>query len=691
MDKVIGKAETVKSTIKEFLELFRAKFDADVCYLYLVNTEMDEFEKKGYFIEKSKTIKEAYKKRGQELPQYLMDPYFKDDFETNKEEILKAIDILKFIDIAEKGGVKRWNITLDKRPEKYVVFKKLNNEEIIGEGLTAYMARVKYPQQFFNSHEEITKHPSSDFSNFKKDIAPQCKMLIGFPLVDENGRTIGVLKIENYTKNEPKNKNEKGCINTGEYNFNAKDSNFIAVQSYIPLLIQFIKSSEDSFKYNSYDSLFRGIGLLENLKKMNFPVLSDEVKLQDSNNKVKLPDPNNKIKFSGPNNKARHITNQEIYDDTLHLFLVLKRREFIGHEEILKRITHYVMGIGTKLGLNEEILKYFECNLNQFQKQEEYLHSGLDRYRDHFIHQFHVFVSGYIIINELGIKIFAKNIEKSMKWILSQNNKGFEKVEDEYRITDADVLRIWFLTAFYHDFAYILEELDDALANFFDKLLGYRFVVKFDWEKLLTDEKHSKHICDLLKYFSSKKGTNTDMLLQNYLNAIITYHDHGVLSALLLTYISEDIPYRNINECFYAALAISLHNTKAINGLREGECINKAESNGISFESFPIAFLLAFCDTAQSFGRLETKKGEKVDYYPSKFFGIDIVENEKVTYKIAYDRKGKIPDDKIIKDWANRSNKIFRSFEYSFVIEYYETNEEDEKPDVEKLICALSF
>jgi hypothetical protein len=355
------------------------------------------------------------------------------------------------------------------------------------------------------------------------------------------------------------------------------------------------------------------------------------------------------------------------------------------------------------------------------------------------MHQFHVFVTGYIIINELGIDNFKSSIQESMEWILRNNkiqyNKNIVKDEDRYEVSDADVLRIWFLTAFYHDFAYILEKLDNELANFFENLLGYPFKVKFDWENLLTDENEfSHHICDLLKFFSSKYGTNTCILLQNYLNAIISLHDHGVLSALLLIHSSKKVPYKNLNECLCAALAISLHSSEVHKGISE-KGLSKNGSTCIYFKSFPMAFLLAFCDTAQSFGRLEVKDRKKISEHPTEFLDIDIVENEKVSYKLLYNDKDKTPDCKKIHEWAGQKtnhdkdgacfceacckdldkkkalknkypdvtiNEIFKSLKFSFMIEYYkpvnensETKEELTCESIQKkereLICTLSF
>ncbi|AKB53408.1 hypothetical protein A9239_12555 [Methanosarcina sp. A14] len=772
MDKADGNnVSKIKSTIHEFLELFREILGTDTCYLYLINEEMDDYEKSCCLTQRIKIIRSKYiaekvRKNEQEfeqkekdeliLPPYLRryELYFKRhelDNEVNSasndkltvnydsyfdDDILKSIDILKFIDIAKKDDVEGWNINYENRPAKYVLFKELNkNEVILGEGLTAYLVRDKHPRQIYNCHKEIEEHSSVAFSNRNKSIAAQpCQLLLGFPLVDEKNNTIGVLKAENYKKCEPTPEERRfldnldcGCnLDHYHYKYTENDPKFKAVQSYIPLLVKLIKSSKKLFQENSYDSLFNGACLLENLKKMKFPGPKDKVEQLDSTKKP----------ISG---KPVHPTNYQIYQSTLHLFLVLKRNEYVGYEEILRRVIHYVKGIGTKLGLNEEITHYFEYNLDQFKKHEELLLSGLDRYRDHFMHQFHVFVTGYIIINELGIDNFKSSISESMNWILRNNKTQYEKDCEKdkklYEISDADVLRIWFLTAFYHDFAYILQKLDQELENFFLNLLGYPFKVKFDWEKLLTNENSfSQHICDLLKFFSSKYGTNTCLLLQNYLNAMISLHDHGVLSALLLIHASREVPYKNYNESLYAALAISLHNPEVYKGLRE-KGLSKDGSTWISFESFPMAFLLAFCDTAQSFGRLEVKDRKKVSEYPTEFLDIDIVANEKVSYRLLYKDKDKTPDSKMIHQWAGKKmdhdkgevcfcetcckdhdkkmtpknkyeetaiNEVFRSFKFSFAIEYYklinkytEIEEELRCKEIQKkereLICTLSF
>lgn len=313
MDKGIGEVKTVKSTIKQFIGLIRGIFDAEVCYLYLINYDMDEDEKKGYFKERIGEIKKAYSNKGVEFPKELENCSVDD------------VRILKFIDIAEKGEEKRWTYDYRKRPRKYVIFKNYDKEKkILNEGLTAYIARATEIVTL-NSNDQINEHESTAHLNTHLDIHDYCSMLIGFPLRDEKGTVIGVLKVENYGEGK-------------KYNYIEKSPKVQEAVRYLPLLVKLIQESKSYFSKNSYEELFGGINLLEVLKKF---------------------EPSSEI-------------NKKIYEDTLHLFFVLKRKEYIGYEEILERITGYVKDISEHLGLTEEI-KSFNRFLEEFKKHEELL------------------------------------------------------------------------------------------------------------------------------------------------------------------------------------------------------------------------------------------------------------------------------------------------------------------------------
>ena len=611
MDKEIGEVKAVKSTIKHFIGLIRDIFDAEVCYLYLINYDMDEDEKKIYLNKRIGEIKESYSKKGAEFPKELENCRVKD------------VKILKFIDIAEKGEKKRWTYDYRKRPRKYVIFNNYDKEKkILNEGLTAYIARANEILTL-NSNDQINEHECTAHLNTQLDIHSYCSMLIGFPLQDEKGNVIGVLKVENYGKK-------------GTHDYTEENPKVQEARRYLPLFVKLIQGSKIYFSKNSYEELFGGINLLEVLKKL---------------------EPSGEI-------------NRKIYEDTLHLFFVLKRKEYIGYEEILERITGYVTDISKHLELTEEIVS-FNKFLNEFKKHEELLLYGLNDYRDHFMHQFHVFVSGYIIINKLGIDDFRSRIQSNMRQALKRN----------IEILESDVLRIWFWTSFYHDYAYILEKIDTELSDFFEGILGYPFSVKFNWEQLLKEESDfPEYLAHLLKYFISSKETNQGTLLRNYLGAIIERHDHGVLSALLLRKYNSGSTQERIWMCSYAALAISLHTKHVYKNLTEDNI------RRILFESFPIAFLLAFCDTAQSFGRLKNKDAKK-STYPVKFFDI-VVEDKNISYKLLYtsNRPAEIPTSVKIEKWANEIHHVFKSEEYCFDIAYYKGKE-----NAEELKYTLQF
>lgn len=364
--------------------------------------------------------------------------------------------------------------------------------------------------------------------------------------------------------------------------------------------------------------------------------------------------------------------NKEIYDITLDLFFELKRKEYIGYDEILNGISIYMNHISQLLNLNADMIRSYKEILDGVRKHEELLLCGVDDYRDHFVHQFHVFISGYIIINELGIDSFVDKIKKNRKHILDEK-------KDSYELSKSDILRIWFLAASYHDYAYILEKIEKELKSFFTDILGYSFDIEFDWKSLLTTKtEFPKYLNQFIELFDSEKEGKQDtkhrqdILQNNYLDAIITEHDHGVLSALLLTKHTEGLKEKRYYEYMCAALAISLHNAPVFEDF--------TDTNKVLFESFPIAFLLAYCDTAQAFGRLEGKEHVEPSKFPVKFSGIRVEKDQnkpmkkpRITYKLEYlcEQLNKNPTKDKIKDWAKNVNNVFQSEDCHFEIEYY--------------------
>lgn len=651
MTSVMEAPSNIKYTIKKFLELIRGIFDADACYLYLLATEMDSDEKKEILDERIKEMRDAYEYEREKAKNLSNE---KDPFKDEEGLILprdlgepkeKDVEILKFIDVSQKkkeDGTYYWDYEYRNRPREYVIFKKGKNEDdisennvIFNEGLTAYTFRTH--RLLINSKKKVPKHRASASLNSKHRIKPSSAMSIGFPLL-YRGKAIGVITIEFYDQ-------------TRSYDINLEDKNIREVSSYLPLLVRLIYELEPQFSEGSYQALFGRINLLEALKRLE-----------------------KKIEPSGSNNK-------KIYRDTKHLFFVFKDREYIGYEEILDRVIEYANDINEYLE-NEyleraEGYNSFKKFLNQVRKHEELLFYGLNDFRDLFMHQFHVFVSGYIIINELGIDLFQSEIQKHMRYALGPKKQNLVISED-------DVLRIWFLTAFYHDYAYIFEKIDKELPVFYNDVLGDSFKVKSNWEQLLRKESDfTIYLSYLIKFFSSPKGTNSDVLLKNYLDAIIESHDHGVLSALLLIHnYNSKVTQKIYNECLYAAFSISIHTKKVYENLMEGDM------RRISFESFPIAFLLSFCDTAQSFDRIAKRQDYHVRFSDIKF------SDNRIIYELEYlDEKGKkIPSPETIEGWAKQAHNIFKSSKFFFEIKYCEVKDQNKHYDnSKKHIYTLSY
>lgn len=621
-DKTTEEATKIKYTIKKILELFRKIFtagaEADACYLYL-NAKMDEEEKKEILEERLKEMNEAYDKETAKTGHEITDPKYIIPDKLKPIE-MKDIKILKFIDIAQKAKEDGtyWNFNYKNRPRKYVVFTKYESDKgkiseipkdktIYNEGITAQVFRRS--QHEIHIKEQFEKNKASASLNSLHGIKPRSACSIGIPLNHKKGgknRTIGVLTIEFYDKN----------INYVEENL---DKQVINIEEYLPLFVELILSAEPQFKNDSYDALYGGMRLLDCLKDL-------------------------KRKFVGIDKKE---INQKIHEDTLHLFYVLNRHEYVGHDEILTRVEYYANDIFEHLELSCKS-KNFTDFLDKFKKHEELLLEGLSDYRDHFMHQFHVFVTGYVIINLLGFEEFIPNTNTT------------KTVDDPAKISEFNILRIWFLVSFFHDHAYIFEKIQTELKNFLKDTFEEKFTVNFNWERLLTGTKFPTYMTNLQTYFDKQGQTNPDALIKNYLKSIINTQDHGVLGALLLLKYFSDCENVNQADCLCAAFAISVHN--------QYENLMEKGLPMISFESFPIAFLLSYCDTAQSFGRI----GKRQDY-PSKFLNIIYSPEEKmITYKIGYLEGKKIPTCADIIKWSKDAHNTFKSNKFTFVIENYE-------------------
>ena len=425
--------------------------------------EMDDDEMKLYFNKRIKEIKDA-----------------NPDIEAIQHLEANATDkysILKFV--ASTGTVFQESDYL-RRPEKYLVLDKVNLDYIKKEGIATRCVRKGVPIILLNE-DQVREYKSRRSLNVKHVQNKDAKQIVVVPIKDDKftgGEVIGCIKVEN--------------INSVEKTLSQETIKILERE--IPLLCTVLKRSQDDDEKLSYDTLFQGIKFLETLKSVR--------------EKVKA------TKFS-----AGGEQNLKVYEKLLHLFYVLKRKAYVGHDPIMERVVGFCQEISRVLKINFNVVKDL---LESFKRHEDLFLYSHNEYRDHFMHQFHVFCCGYVILNHIG---FKKVID------LLKEKHGLTK-----ELTIFNVLRIWFFTSFFHDFSYILPKIDRNISNFLSDILHFRFSVNFDWTQLVKPRcKFEQSLQEIVGYFDINRDTKTNPadLLAALDVAMINLRDHGVLSAIL--------------------------------------------------------------------------------------------------------------------------------------------------------------
>ena len=234
----------------------------------------------------------------------------------------------------------------------------------------------------------------------------------------------------------------------------------------------------------------------------------------------------------------------------------------------------------------KDISKYFQLPdeftnfIDEFRIREGALQS-LVNYRDHFIHPFHVFCLGYVILK---------------KW----RNSGGQGLLDSIGQDENLALKTWFVTSIYHDVGYPSEKFEALVMEFFNTSVGRGIRSQFDWSSVLLANENIKHIDKLSNIFAQKINNNNQAknFKKWFHKRLLEDHDHGVLTALML--LSQDkIPWGgNWDIAKEAALAIALHSWK-----RDADRTSEFDLGRLSVEDLPLAFFLSYCDTAQEWGR----------------------------------------------------------------------------------------
>ncbi len=336
--------------------------------------------------------------------------------------------------------------------------------------------------------------------------------------------------------------------------------------------------------------------------------------------------------------------------------------------------------------------KYLGLEYPNIQKKVESILQRDEVYREHFVHQFQVFLIGAYILDQLYSQIAG-----------TFGRKHKCKIE-----------KAWLAASTFHDFSYGLQNFDTWLLQFFEDTLR----VKNGWTKenlnllnldsaMIREALYDKIVKMTSQLKSDWVENDKEDVIRFFYEKAVRDRNHGVLSAISLLKLfdenNENKRKINMKGILKAAIAIGCHDEDVWESLcgcqgyrrsprilpsNEDECINKCnrgsllwptkksriykekmENNSnkdiaiksnceswereimrrrimdkIKFEEHPILFLLIFCDSIQDEGRV-TSSDKQVSSDRSTLENIDI-ENKDDTTKIMINLKSDDQDKK---------------------------------------------
>ena len=231
-------------------------------------------------------------------------------------------------------------------------------------------------------------------------------------------------------------------------------------------------------------------------------------------------------------------------------------------------------------------------------------------YRDHYLHQFQVFIVGACILDRL-MEIKQPDI-----------------------IENPNIDKHWLITSSFHDMAYPLQLYEDWAKEFFEESLDIPDLGKLDIKSYFVDRSLLSSVGFIINALCSK---HFDRHLEgNWLNdekeLILFFNDrisktkhHCILSSLYLLKQAQSKNPQLVDDFFVQpALAIVLHHYAQV--FKDLELAGeediawknlqkaKRELSILEFKTDPLTFLLMFCDSAQEWGRPKLEHPKPEDF-----------------------------------------------------------------------------
>jgi hypothetical protein len=333
--------------------------------------------------------------------------------------------------------------------------------------------------------------------------------------------------------------------------------------------------------------------------------------------------------------------------------------DIMGLDACYERMIQAAGELSGILGLDEKLIQVYR----RLEKFDAVLRAADVTYREHFLHQFQVFVLGYCVINH------SQPLQALM--IECLESSGVKKADLD------DVVTCWFVTAIFHDLATSIERIDAWLGSYIEVLfppysrpgwantpngkmiselnLGIRWgnllaihSGVFDYHK----NRLGRLLSQRLQAELARRGgkyTGSRLFVAKLTNeSTMKHQDHGFYGSLILMHMLEDqLSDPLIGE---AALAVSVHCPHVYTRIRE------ELQQSITVRGFPFAFLLVYCDSAQQWGRprfVELFGNEKIHLKQ-----IELSADGGFNIHLKYPRLTKVMREKMYEPWENWENWI---------------------------------
>lgn len=273
-----------------------------------------------------------------------------------------------------------------------------------------------------------------------------------------------------------------------------------------------------------------------------------------------------------------------------------------------------------------------------------------EKYREHFVHQFQVFLIGTYIIDmlydEVGAKFFKKyECKIEIAWLAAATfhdfNYGLQNFDEWLEVFFEDTLRIRDgqtkenLNILNLDAAMIREALYDKIVMIVDHLSdgsekpSKSDLFKFFYEKMVRDRNHGVlSAVSLLKIYDENKGPNLKISEKGILEAVVAIgcHDEDIWESICgcqgYRRSSGNLPSSDdqcVKKCGRGGLLWPSKQSRIFKQRNasdflcetwESKLMRKKTIEKIVFKDHPILFLLIFCDNIQDEGRIMLTYGQ---------------------------------------------------------------------------------